>query len=61
MDAARVNAACDLFEGGHATGEEVVGDESGDSHHRRASVVELLGLATRRAGPQGKKRNAVCS
>lgn len=44
VDAAAVYSARDLFECGHAAGEEVVGHEAGDAHHRCAPVVELLEL-----------------
>ena len=57
MDAAGVHSTRDLFERGHATRDEVVGDEAGDAHHGRASVVELLELAQGEGkGQKGKTK-----
>ena len=44
LDAASVHPARDLFEGGHAIGDQVVSDEAGDAHHGCAPIVELLEL-----------------
>lgn len=44
VEAAGVHSARDLFEGGHAAGDEIVGHQSRDAHHGRAPVVELLRL-----------------
>lgn len=44
LDATSVYSARDLFECGHAAGDEVVGHQACDAHHSCAPVVELLGL-----------------
>lgn len=49
LDAPGVNSARDLFERGHAAGDEVVGHQSCDAHHRCAPVVQLLGLKLNKA------------
>lgn len=57
MDAAGVYSTRDLFEGGHAIREEVVGHETGDPHHCRTSVVELLGLQIITETEAGRQTN----